>query len=226
MTDQTDFVANPIAFMNQHVLIPMFPPPWEAGGANAPTASGRLTVCVIPVPNARVLNPPQPGSGVFQFSAETGGLAANTTLDIYWLPYKPDNFRSGMATSADRYLFTAAMNGCTLGIGSQSGDGSCLITHANNRAVGTAQGPAAQAAAQLQQIGGVFAGSAGYSVLTPQGYRQDSGGDLSWSATNFGVSNGANWVFHTHKYLQRNDGGAKSQFFHGGAVTAAVPVPP
>lgn len=226
MSDETDFAADPIAFMNKHVFVPMFPNPWETGGGAQTSQSGPLAVRVVPMEGARVMNPPQPGSKVFHMSLDVGGLAPNAVLDIYWLPYKADEFRWGVLTNQSRYMFTAAMNGCTLGIGSQTGDGTCLITHANSKAVGSSQGPAAQGTAQRGQVAGFFGGLGGYNLLEPQGYRRDTGGDLSWSACNFGTLNGPNWTFWTHKYRQRSDVPGSRDFFHGGPVTQAVPIPP
>jgi hypothetical protein len=220
MTDQQDFVADPKAFMDQHILIPMFPPPPQAGQRvfELIAEGGEIDVCVIQLPGSSVQNPPTPASKVFQFSMDHGNLGADSILKIHWLPYTADEFRVGILRSADRYMFTAAMNGCSLGFGSQVGDGGCLVTHANARTLGREQGLGAQRRQQRADIKTFFQDIEKFKVLEPHRYRVDGAGVGDWSACNFGISDGRKWRFWTSLYKRV---GTSLAFTHGGPVTRA-----
>jgi hypothetical protein len=224
MAYEDEFASDPKGFMD-HVFIPMFPASYKIGGSALTAESGEFTVRVIELANSRVVNPRTRGPKVFHMSLDVSGQEEDSILKIYWIPYKPNDFRVGILSHSNRYMFTAAMNGCTLGFGSQPGDGTCLVTHANNIEIGNEQGQDAQVAAQLGQIRGFFDGVDKFKVLEPLGYRKDSGGDLSWTACNFGISDGSNWTFWTAKYRKRNDKSASRDFFHGSPVTKVVPIP-
>jgi hypothetical protein len=226
MSYEQDFASDPKSFMDQHVFVPMFPRPTDIGGSMLTAESGEFTVRVVELPGSRVMNPQTGGSKVFHMSLDISGLGEDSLLKIYWLPYRPNDFRMGTLTGEHRYMFTPAMNGCTLGFGSQSGSGACLVTHANNAEIGTAQGAPAQADAQLRQLHGVYDDIGKFTVLEPAAYRIDTGGDLNWTACNFGICDGSHWTFWTAKYRQRTGERVFYDFFHGGPVTQAVPIPP
>src|SRR5262249_4915115 len=60
-----------------------------------------------------------------------GGHAAADHLIAYWCPYKANHQLGVMLEDDAPYMFTAVMDGCSLGIGSATRDGSRAVFHAN-----------------------------------------------------------------------------------------------
>ncbi|MEK6236494.1 MAG: hypothetical protein N2C14_17440 [Planctomycetales bacterium] len=216
MSAQSEFTADPVGFMENHVVVCNFPMPWEPGGINQRESRPHV-ITIEEIAESTVVN--LKNAKAFQFTANTTGRSLADKLVIYWLGFQPKVATGGTVDGRSNYVFTAVMSGCTLGIGSQTGDGSCTLYHAN--AIGSE--PPKQRADQRVQLDTAFNG-ADYSRVSPLDYRSDRGGSLDYLATNFGVRDGGRWNFYTHKYLKMNHANRGEyyggKFIHGGIEEA------
>jgi hypothetical protein len=212
MAYQEEFVASPETFMRNNVVTPQF----RDGGFSI--AESRPIVITIKEWVGKRCS--KAGGKCYYFSVNVDGLSRLQKLPIYWLAYKEDSFTQGVLNNQSRYMFTALMNGCSLGFGSQSGGGCCQISHANMKSSG---GGDAQATAQYQQLQGRFQNSgSGFNVIEPSAYQKDKYGGKGWQATNFGKNVNGTWEFYTHKFQCCL--GNSSIILHGG-VEQAISVP-
>lgn len=210
MTFRSDFVASPETFMESHIVTPQF-----YDGVAPPRESRPAVVTIKELEDRRCS---KRGGRVFHLSFDTRGVSRDEKLPIYWLAYKRNDFTQGRLNNQSRYMFTALMNGCTLGFGSQAGDGNCLVSHANNA---TAGADGRQAEAQRDQLRERFAGQS-FGMLEPNAYRATSHGDATFDATNFGKNVDGTWQFFTLKFKRI---GSAQTYLHGG-VEPAVTIPP
>jgi hypothetical protein len=213
MSYQSDFVADPVAFMSLHVLRCQF----FDGGLKI--SQSRPTVVTVkemagspPVINNR-------GAKVFYLTLDVAGKNLNEKTPIFWLGYEDNKSTRGMLTNHSPYMFTANMDGCTLGVGSQSGDGGCLVSHANLKSAGGGEG---QRFGQQEQLRTEFADQS-FRMLQPSSYMKTTDGTVRFKATNFGVNTNGTWKFYTHKWMLS---GGKSGSYINGGCKAARPVPP
>jgi hypothetical protein len=82
------------------------------------------------------------------------------------------------------------MNGCTFGIGSKTGDGTVMVTHANKAS------SANQSVDKFYQTVGAH-GSNKVSMMTPSMYRHMA---LGLTATTFGIRTNKGWKFYFQSY--------------------------
>lgn len=214
MTAQSDFVASPEEFMKRNIVVCQF-----RDGSRAPADSRPLVITIREWANRRCS---KPGGKVYHLSSNVTGLSRDEKLPIYWLAYSENTFTQGVLTNASRYMFTALMNGCTLGFGSQTGDGACLISHANARSTGTGGRVAEQRAAQQLQLEQRFGGS-DFNMVEPASYMNTSDGGRGFIATNFGKNVNGTWQFFTHRYM--DSGGTGGVMLHGGIYPAVATAP-
>ena len=213
MSFQSEFVADPVAFMGKYVLRCQF----FDGGFNI-SGSRPIVLTVKEMKGSpKVLN--KPGGKVFYLTTDTAGCGRDEKVPVFWLGYKDNDSTRGMLTNNSRYMFTANMDGCTLGVGSQSGDGGCLVSHANLKSAG---GGEAQRSGQEGQLRGLF-GDNSFRMVQPNSYMYTTGGTKGFKATNFGVNTGGRWKFYTHMWML--SGGASGAYINGGCKPAR-PVPP
>jgi hypothetical protein len=123
--------------------------------------------------------------GVYEIT--TLGANAGNGLRSFICNYAPGVVHQETLTVHGDYCFTAAMNGCTFGVGPNVG-GQVTVAHANS---GGATG------LQRAQVAGVVGPLAGAKVLEPAAYRHLAPG---LTATTFGVRTGANWNFYFQSY--------------------------
>ena len=126
-------------------------------------------------------------------------------MPIFWLAYKQNDFTQGTLNNASRYMFTALMNGCSLGFGSQTGDGTCLVSHANKSSAGQG-GRGNQRGEQHDQLLQVF-GTDHFNVIEPDSYQSTTHGSFGLQATNFGKNENGWWEFYTLKWMASGGGG-------------------
>lgn len=217
MSDQSDFFADPVTFMRTHVVRCQF-----IDGSSGISQSRPMVVTIRQIPNATVVG--SRTGKVFHLSTNCAGMSRAEKMPIFWLGYAENTASRLMLTDRASMMFTALMNGCTLGVGSQAGDGGCLVSHANEKQLG---GGEAQRAGQETQLRGVF-GDQGFRMIQPASYRMTSTGAATFQATNFGILNGGTWSFYTHKWMGlATEGEHKIRGRHiNGGCEAARPVPP
>jgi hypothetical protein len=131
---------------------------------------------------------------VYYLRVGTPGL--EQTFKGYYCGYKADETVTAQLSSKADYFFSVRMDGCTLGIGSQSGDGSCLVAHANRKSDG-AQMRAEQSNDLESKIRKV-------SMMQPRDYSWDPAQDKDDTqiikATPLGWRDGKRWTFMYQKY--------------------------
>jgi hypothetical protein len=217
MSFRSDFVSSPETFMATNVVTPQFLDPIGPGYEGPPSESRPIVITIASWPNKKCS---KSGGGCYYFTRNVAGLSQNERLPIFWLAYKQNNFTQGTLTNNSRYMFTALMNGCSLGFGSQTGDGTCLVSHANKSSEG-ANGRVAQKQAQQGQLQSVF-GTNSYDVIEPDSYQGTTHGNFTLQATNFGKNENGTWKFYTHKWMA--SGGNGGVILNCG-VAPAVSVP-
>lgn len=146
------------------------------------------------------------------FGATTAHDTQGNVMDVYEIRSAGANAGNGLRSFICNYAqgavhqetlsvlgdfcFTAAMNGCTFGIGPTVG-GQVTVAHANT---GGQSGP------QRVQLSGVFGGlGGGLKVLEPSAYRRVKP-NSRLTATTFGVRTGMNWKFYFQSYESTGNG--------------------
>lgn len=114
----------------------------------------------------------------------------SNALRVYICDYTKNEVESCRLGKDASFCFTITMNGCTFGIGSDSGDGTVMVTHANKASSKT------QANDQFQQTVEAH-GSNKVSMMTPSLYRSMSPG---LTATTFGIRTSKGWKFYFQSY--------------------------
>jgi len=212
MSFVSDFINDPKVFMERNIVSPQF----IDGGYKGD--SGELIITIKRWENRTCS---KSGGGVFHLSKKTDGLGANKKMRVYWLGYEHKGKMGGVLDNTFEYMFTVLMNGCSLGIGSQNGDGACRVVHANRADLG-AGGRAAQRDGQRVQIGELI--PAGASAIEPDSYQLTSHGASTFQATNFARNVNGSWRFFTHRFMNPNEKSTKGVMIHGGVVPA-TPIP-
>lgn len=119
---------------------------------------------------------------------------ASKALNSYICDYTKNDVESCRLGREANFCFTITMNGCTFGIGSATGDGTVLVTHANKASSKT------QGVDQFDQTVGAH-GSNKVSMMTPSMYRSMSPG---LTATTFGIRTSKGWKFYFQSYRSEN----------------------
>lgn len=211
MSARSDFVTDPVAFLENNILRCQF----FDGGVKI-SESRPLVVTIKEMANGpTVVN--RSGGKVYYLTTDTAGCSLAEKVPIFWVGYKQNDVTPGTLSNTSRLMFTANMDGCTLGVGSQGGDGTCVVMHANKSSAGTG-GKAAQAQAQHDQLATQFGGGDFWSV-EPSTYMDGMGAQGVFKATNFGVNRNGWWLFHTHSWLQMS-GSVSGRYVHGGTREA------
>ena len=215
MTDRSDFVADPVAFMKKHVVLQ-----W----VNI-TASRPLVVTITEKPNLQVASGGRPGAKVFVMTDICTDVPRGEKMPIHWIGFGTGRVVSGVLDSRSKYMFTYAMDGCTFGAGSQSGDGCCVVAHANAKGmVGNDGTSGTQRALQRTQLQSEpqFGGDPNLRVMSSLQYQELGGQGLKKKATNFAVLGPTGyWRFYTHSWMKLGT----TTYLHGGCSEAAM-VPP
>ncbi|WP_191084513.1 hypothetical protein [Roseococcus microcysteis] len=212
MTDRSDFVRDPVEFMGRHIVRCQFFD-WNNTVDISQSRAHVITIKEMQGP-PMVLN--RPGAKVFYLSNDVAGCARNEMLPIFWLGYRQNKVTQGTLNNQSRVMFTANMDGCSLGVGSQAGDGGCLVMHAN-KARGMPSGEA-QALAQHGQLQRKFDGQE-FHVVEPSTYLTNEADPGRFLATNFGINRDGWWFFYTHSWRLKS-GGMDGFYLHGGTREA------
>jgi hypothetical protein len=150
-----------------------------------------------------------------------GGIAEKVLLleDVprgipaYWLAYEADKSKRAVLGDAEGFMFTANMDGCSFGYGSETGTGAVLVGHANAASTGVEtvrnlghnpyldvpadavrQAREAQAAAQRQMLQKKM-NPGTLTVLEPSDYLGHNNLDRC-AATVVGIRRRAGWNFY------------------------------
>ncbi len=217
MSYQSEFFADPVGFLQTHVVRSQF-----IDGSAKISESRPLVLTIRQIADATVVG--RSAGRVFHLSANVANLSRDEKMPVYWLGYVAGSATDLMLGDAGRMMFTANMDGCTLGIGSQAGAGGCRVSHANDVKSGDAE---AQRVGQVDKLRGVF-GDQGFRMLEPSSYKLTSTGAARFNATNFGINQGGRWSFFTHTWMNlASEGEHKVRGRHvNGGCRAARPVPP
>lgn len=204
-------LASPVEFMQESLVIPVNGPQMRGvhnfilddDFGNAKRPDGKQTKGFYLMP----------GQGAGSFKA-------------YWCPYAPSSVRSVVVGNQADLMFTATMDGCSLGVGSRTPAGERLVTHANAMSVGDAiynelnRRGASQTAkmlitrshqqyAQQQQVylrhlspHAHDASGDVPDIVDPTRYRRVSNGPEECSSTTFGVRDTEldDWAFYAQQY--------------------------
>ena len=198
------FLQDPVAFLNNHVLLP----PHEA-------QRGINTFTIFQSPELIDLRARRGDGKLGQVYALAPSRAApqEPKFVAYWCPYAEGQIHSVVLGRQANFAFTAKLTGCSLGIGSASADGGRLFSHANaalegakvHKGTGSVIDAAiAQQQAQLQLIAQHHQDqSQRVDVLTPALYRLNPKSmEEDMEATVVGVrdSKNNNWKFYLQRY--------------------------
>jgi hypothetical protein len=137
---------------------------------------------------------------------------AGHTFFAYWCPYAQNQTFSCMLGNGAKFMFTAIMDGCSFGVGTEASPGQVRVAHANRGAIGVeaeehvgmAEARNRQAIAQSQSLSLTVGGDV--RTIGPSDYRQDIDGSSVLSSTTFGWHDlGGPWVFFTQRYWKNAD---------------------
>lgn len=196
MSDRSDFASDPKTFMETNVVFPL-----------SETQSRPFVVTIQEIPGRKVVN--RRGGKVFKLTTDCAGCSRAEKIPIHWVGYTANSVVQGVLNAQASYVFTFAMDGCTLGVGSQSGDGACVVSHANASSGGG--GSDAQRDRQRGQLATHY-GDNDFSVVSPLQYRATSEGALNFKSTTFGRLENGYWQFYVHRWMD-NGGQGRGVFF-------------
>jgi hypothetical protein len=199
------FVADAHAFMKLHVVLVCIP------SLPGTTLNAPMDVYVAPYKKFDG----DLGAYYDQNNHRIYGLYQDITgthisVPAYFCPYAKDSAQSTLLGNAAALMFTATMNGCTLGAGSQNPGGVVRVCHANAFSTGEAskhRGTDSALASQSKfQSAWATSELGGYNQdvvrVGPDFYMQDGTGiDITLNSTTFGrlLATGI-WTFHTLSY--------------------------
>lgn len=202
------FVSDPVGFMSVNVLRCQF----FDGGVDI-SKNQKIWLTVKEMKNSpKVVN--TQGGKVYYLTDDVTGCAANEMVQVQFIGYKDNGTVTAQLDNTTTLAFTANMDGCSLGVGSQDGNGGCLVTHANKKSVGSAN----QATAQVDQLKQAHSGE-DFWVIGPSTYMDALGGTHLFKGTNFGVNVNGWWMFYTHRWMQMG-GSVQGSYTHGGCDEA------
>jgi len=130
------------------------------------------------------------------------------SFSSYWCPYMKNQARSVMIGNESNTMFTAEMDGCSLGVGSVTPTGHRRVTHinqasywgqlANNGAMSEADAKMAQYDSQNMLLQEQLGQSV--NIIGPRKYRRDVDGAFVLKSTTFGVLTGIGWDFYVQTF--------------------------
>jgi hypothetical protein len=208
------FCGNPDHFLRHNIVIQKCPddPPvdlYEHGVLNVKVveAPGEFSVANLPGGKVCMMIPAK---------------ATRPSLPAYWCPYKQNDIRHATLGNDALYMFTPTMDGCSLGVGSPSGNGVCRVSHVNMGRSATAVSPdkpTPEARAQQRKMQKNYLISEhghGVQILSPAEYQTwDAGGEIdnAIKTTTWGLhALGKAWEFYTQSYIKS---GSKTYLWAG-----------
>ncbi len=215
-----DFCDNTLAFLTRNIVYVIIPK----------ETMGVIDVVVEPrEPATTIANIPVGGfgapveGGVYKLRKKSAADARG--LRVYFCGYEQNSTKSLMLGNDANWMFTATMDGCTFGAGSQAGaDGAVRVAHANNAKVaapgvlvGSGGGVGGRAAqGRIQAMLATSHVGPGGLLIEPDTYQ---GADQGMKATTFGHhAAGGVWSFKALSYRI-----AGTTWTHGGVIAYPIP---
>ena len=204
MTAVQDFKNDPVGFMQNNIIVVRFGWSGELHQAQLDAHAGSsligrreiLTLTKMQDNQARGYRRGTTMGWLWGYSKTTavykleygGAAAVADQIDVYWCPYNDGSTLGVALGSAADYMFTAPMDGCSLGLGAANPDGSRLVYHSNIRA-STPENQEVEQALELSAV------NADALILHPNAYRNAQKGK-DCKVTAFGVRNGGWHVYY------------------------------
>ncbi len=193
---KTRFLIDPLAFMNDNVIVVTF-----EGSDTDTLADTPLDLCLIErAPLGGTAS--KVGRTLGLFAIGTAGFAVcvanvksvSAPFKAYFCPYRGGQTLGTVIGARADFMFTTQMDGCSLGIGMANGTGERLIYHSNVGGNVDAQ--------QTQLTGKMGVGIE--TVWAPKSYRMEYG-QAELCSTTFGVRNETTgqWRFYSQTYQRR-----------------------
>ena len=191
-----DFPRDPMAFMRRNILeIGPGCNPWQ------PEAHGDkvLRFRIVPAGHRAVFP-----TGGLVYQLLPARVNDHPVIRAYFCPYTAEATCYTVLGTAASFMFTEMMDGCTFGIGSDGGDGTVRIGHANYSIIGQKwdkvnQGPQRQASAQREVL--KYNLGLDSTLIHPESYI-DFNRPYHQVATVFGIlGDFRNWSFYAQKYI-------------------------
>lgn len=226
--DAKDFRTDPYGFMQQNVVIvnlnssdvKSFSYDPSTKSVVRPGSDFLIEATVRPIPNATVTGC---AGEAFSLRKADSSVPDDEKRKIYFVPYAQNSLCGTILSRKAQWVFTATMDGCSFGVGSQPGDGTAMVVHANaGTSGGSGGGREQQVKMQTRLLESTF-GMQGHtlgSVVDPSSYMVDAGGTPTTGAdrirsTTFGHRVHGIWVFYTLRYRVSGSGLAP-QYVHEG----------
>ncbi len=196
-----DFMADPLGFMDDNIIVP------HHAAIGSDQASGRIHQMVLTLGGAQGK---QAGRDlpVYILTKWTNVAPDDQGFFAYWCPYSQNDTLSCNLGNGARFMFTATMDGCSFGIGSQV-SGSCRVAHANEGRHGGNLNSAglsetdAREQQRLTQRNSLWAvlGDSQIDIIQPRNYMLDIDGAFALKSTTVGIHQlGKPWSFYTQRY--------------------------
>jgi hypothetical protein len=194
MTAVQDFVADPLGFMADNIIVPN----WSSS-EHDPSTQQVETMTFVTKPPAQGVGRKMGRDLGLYWLVPTGmiphlhGVTPDgNTFNAYFCPYRDNSTLGTTISNGADFMFTATMDGCSLGVGSPAQDGSRLVYHSNLGGRGDDQ----------NLILSMTLGASQDRIFGPQSYRTEYGQGVLRSTT-FGVrDSGTNsWTFHAQIYF-------------------------
>ncbi len=222
--DATDFRNDVFTFLEQNVVIVAITADdvknvvydRETATVVRPGKDFVVKATVIPISGATVSGC---DGGAFYLRKAADSVADTEKRTIFFVPYAQNKLCGTILGNQAQWVFTATMDGCSFGIGSQPGDGTVMVVHANaSRSAGGGGGRDQQVRMQARLLESTFSvrQDALSGVIGPSSYMvepggQDSVGTNRLRSTTFGRRVHGRWQFYTLRY--RVSGGAMAPHY-------------
>jgi hypothetical protein len=190
-----DLVDDPINFLNNNIVIVGF----EAFGSKHISQPGGVEfLTLLTIDTSKVIGL-QTGKKLPVYKLLPSKTRKNS-FKSYWCPYQREDTLGITVSNKADFMFSAEMNGCSFGVGSEGKGGSRLVYHSN---MGSSAPKGMQAETQGQALKDKM-GNSLQSIIAPKNYRIEAGQSYL-SSTTFGVRNKKNgkWTFYAHVYEMR-----------------------
>ena len=186
---------NPAEFMKNAIVVVKFK-------SDAPPGVHQMTLKLMEHKLGSQLGRALP---VYYLKAPVG---MDPVFNAYWCPYMKNQARSVFVNNEANLMFTAQMDGCTLGLGTVVPGGGRSVMHINQGSYwaklsksgvmseDTARG--AQYDSQAQMIKDQLGQDS--DLIGPRSYRRDADGSFVLASTTFGMRSNNNWQFHTQTF--------------------------
>lgn len=195
MTAVGKFLADPFGFLQDNVILVPFT---DIAADRLDDAPIDMTFYSLPAKDAVASQMGKP-LGLYFLTRPAAiynpqAIKDGRTFKAYFCPYaENDTLGTVIGKKAD-YMFTTAMDGCTLGIGSANAQGSRMIYHSNLAKLGEGGQASGQASVISMTLGASLE-----AMFQPKDYRYEFGVS-SLLSTTFGVRAGNNWNFYAQTY--------------------------